>query len=115
MFSLGGIVEKVCDAVGAPEWLGDVASIGVGFVSGDPISVMDGMMDLTPNVCDFVEDKFDLNEPSDKPWWKNVLKDVVAFERGSAEFYEKTKGFMVPALTGPAPGGTMPALPTPTV
>jgi hypothetical protein len=103
MFSLGGIVEKVCDAVGAPEWVGDVATIAVGVVSRDPLTIMDGIADLTPNVCDTLEDKLDLSEPGDQPWWKDALKDVLDFQRGSAAIYERSKGALGPALSSAGP------------
>jgi hypothetical protein len=99
MFSLGGIVEKVCDAVGAPEWLGDAASIAVGVVTGDPLSIVDGAADLMPNVCDALEDGLDLDQPGNQPFWKDALEGYLDFQRTSAALYESSKGLIGPALS----------------
>ena len=104
MFSIGGLVEKVCDAVGLPEWVGDAAEIGAGFVMHDPVAILDGAADLTPNVCDFLEDKLDLGPPKpgeDRPAWKDLARMYIESQRASAQLYEGAKGALMP-LAGDA-------------
>ena len=49
--SLGSLVEKGLDALGAPEWAGDIASGAVNLATGNvPAAISDGL-DLAPNVA----------------------------------------------------------------
>ena len=101
MFSIGGLVEKICDALHAPEWVGDIAKIGVGFVSEDPLTVMDGIADLTPNVCDFVENALDLGpeQPGEEqPAWKKLARGLVESQRLQANLFEDAKSLLGPAV-----------------
>lgn len=51
MFGIvGKLVEKVADAVGAPEWFGDVAGIAASYFTGDIAGIVDGAIDLAENV-----------------------------------------------------------------
>ena len=46
---LGSIVERVCDAAGLPEWLGDVASIATDCSTGNWVGVAHDALDLAEN------------------------------------------------------------------
>src|SRR5688500_5165880 len=76
MSLVGAFIDKAAETLHLPEVVGDVAKIGAGIFMKDPMLIMDGVTDITPNVCDFLEDTLELEE-GDEDWKKaaNFLLD----------------------------------------
>ena len=49
MLGIGSIIEKASDALGAPEWFGDVAGLVGDFASGNYVGMIEGGLDLAEN------------------------------------------------------------------
>ena len=83
MSLVGSFIDKAADALHLPEVVGDAAKIGAGIFMRDPMLIMDGITDITPNVCDFLEDTLELDEGDSE--WKKAANFLLDGARDGAE------------------------------
>lgn len=82
---LGKGAEKLCDSLGLPEAVGDIAKGLVGWHTGDVKLLMDGVMDLKDNALAFLDPARyarDLNLGAQEPTPPPSRKQALAVEQG---------------------------------
>ena len=85
--------------------VGDIAKIGVGLATSNPALIFDGVTDITPNVCDFLEDTLELDEGDDP--WKQAARFFLDNARDNAEKAAKASGLLDGGGAGGAGGGQL--------
>ena len=84
MFGLGSIIEKVADALGAPEWVGDVGGLIADVYTGNWAGVVEGGIDLAENAG------IDIKSMLPEPLYRAGMMYLQA--QGGKDFSEIFKG-----------------------